>query len=109
MWYLYLLLCDKKTFYVGISNDLAKRLNEHRNKESFYTRKFSFIEVVYCEKYSTANEAAKREKQIKGWNRAKKQMLIDGKLGINTCPECIPKDLTCASRRTCTEIAESLR
>ncbi|HOX29772.1 MAG TPA: GIY-YIG nuclease family protein [Candidatus Paceibacterota bacterium] len=89
MWYLYLLLCDKKTFYVGISNDLAKRLNEHRNKESFYTRKFFCVEIVYCEKYSTVSEAAKREKQIKGWNHAKKQMLVDGNIGINACPEIV--------------------
>lgn len=97
IWYTYLLLCDKKTFYVGISNNLDERLREHQNKKSFFTKKFSCIDLVYCERYFTANEAAKREKQIKGWNRAKKQMLIIGQLGINACPEIVDsfRDIGC--------------
>jgi len=82
-WYVYILLCDEKTFYVGITHNVEKRLSEHRNKESFFTKKFSKIEVIYCERYDTKYQAAKREKQLKGWSRAKKQMLIDGRLGIN--------------------------
>lgn len=42
---------------------------------------------VYCEKHVNKYHASKREKQIKGWSKAKKQMLIDGKLGMNTCTE----------------------
>lgn len=86
-WYIYLLLCDQKTFYVGITDNVEERILEHRNKESFFTKKFSDIRFVYCERYSSKAEVAKREQQIKGWSRAKKQMLIDGKLGINTCLE----------------------
>ena len=78
-----MLLCDKKTFYVGITNNIKRRLQEHKGKESFFTKKFSDLEIVYCEKYDDKNTAAKREQQIKGWSKAKKQMLIDGKLGIN--------------------------
>ena len=70
MWFVYLLLCDQKTFYVGITPDL-------------FTKKFSEIELVYCEKYDDKYQAAKREKQLKGWSVAKKKMLIEGKLGIN--------------------------
>ena len=84
MWYVYLLFCDQKTFYVGITDDLKRRLNQHKTKQSFFTKKFSDIRIVYCEKYSTNHEAAKREKQLKGWSQLKKQMLVDGKLGINT-------------------------
>jgi len=84
----YILLCDQKTFYVGITDDLRRRLLEHNNKKSFFTKKFSEIRLVYCEKYKNKIEAAKREKQLKGWSRAKKQMLLDGKLGINTYTEC---------------------
>jgi putative endonuclease len=82
-WYTYVLLCDQKTFYVGITNNIPGRLLLHKNKESFFTKKFSDFKLVYCEKYKNKYEAAEREKQIKGWSRAKKQMLIDGKLGIN--------------------------
>lgn len=84
-WYVYVLLCDQKTFYVGITTNLAKRIKQHKTKSSFFTKKFSDIRLVYCELYQSEHEAAKREKQIKGWSRAKKQMLVDGKLGINIC------------------------
>jgi len=86
-WYLYILLCDQKTFYVGMTNDLKNRIYEHKTKQSFFTKKFSDIELVYCEKYETDHEAALREKQIKGWSRTKKQLLINGKLGLNVCTE----------------------
>lgn len=62
-----------------------ERLVAHRNKESFFTKKFSDIKFVYSEQYPNKTAAAEREKQIKGWGRAKKQMLLDGKLGYNTC------------------------
>ena len=87
MWYVYLLLCDNKTFYVGISNDLVQRINNHSCNRSLYTCRFSVIKLAYCERYAGKKDALKREKQIKGWNRAKKQMLIDGKLGVNCCTE----------------------
>ncbi len=76
-----MLLCDQKTFYVGITTDVKNRLNNHKTKQSFFTKKFSDIQFVYCEKYKNKCEAAKREKQLKGWSHAKKQMLVDGKLG----------------------------
>lgn len=84
-WYVYMLLCDGKTFYVGITNNLVNRIKEHTNKESFFTKKFFHLKLVYCEKYSNKIEAAKREKQLKGWNKTKKQLLINSKLGFNTC------------------------
>lgn len=83
MWYVYILLCDQKTFYVGITDDIRRRLAEHKNKESFFTKKFFDLKLVYCEKYNNKNQAAIRERQLKGWGRTKKQMLIDGALGIN--------------------------
>ncbi len=82
-WYVYLLLCDQTTFYIGVTNNVRRRLAEHENSESFFTKKFSDLKLVYCEKYDNKHEAVARERQFKGWGRAKKQMLIDGKLGIN--------------------------
>jgi putative endonuclease len=70
-----------------MTNNLESRIKQHKSKESFFTKKFSKISPVYCEKYPTKQQASVREKQLKGWGRAKKQMLIDGKLGINTCLE----------------------
>ena len=86
-WYVYMLLCDGKTYYIGISPNLVNRFKQHKQKGSFFTKKFSHIQLVYCEQYESEHEAAGREKQLKGWSRAKKQMLVDGKLGINVCTE----------------------
>jgi predicted GIY-YIG superfamily endonuclease len=86
-WFVYMLLCDEKTFYVGITPDLVNRIRQHKAKDSFFTKKFSQIRLIYCEQYKSEHEAAVREKQLKGWSRAKKQMLVDGKLGINVCTE----------------------
>lgn len=86
-WFVYLLLCDQKTFYVGITMNLVTRIYQHRHKQSVFTSKFSDFSLVYCEKYAARNEATKREQQLKRWTHAKKQFLIDGKFGINTCTE----------------------
>ena len=86
-WFVYLLLCDRKTFYIGITNDVVKRIDAHRSKKSFFTKKFFDLDLVHCEKYPGKQKAAEREGQLKGWSRAKKQMLIDGKLGINVCTD----------------------
>ena len=84
-----MLLCDQKTFYVGIASDPKIRLQQHKNKQILSTKEFSDLIVVYCERYQNKYEAAKREKQIKGWSHAKKQLLVDGKLGINVSTEFV--------------------
>lgn len=84
-----MLLCDQKTYYIGITPDIANRIKQHKSKVSFFTKKFSDLKLVYCENYATEHQAALREKQIKGWSRAKKQMLVEGKLGYNTCTEFV--------------------
>jgi predicted GIY-YIG superfamily endonuclease len=78
MWTLYILFCDKKTFYIGITDNLETRLKQHKLKQSFYTKKFSDIECVYTEEFNKRTEVEKREKQIKGWSIAKKKALISG-------------------------------
>ncbi len=89
MWYVYMLFCDQKIYYVGITNDLRKRVNEHKNKQSLFTKRFSDVKLVYCEEYVSKYDAAKREKQLKGWSFAKKQMLIEGTLGRNRRTEVV--------------------
>ncbi len=89
MWMTYMLLCDQKTFYIGISDDVNNRLRQHKSKQVISTKKFSDHRLVYCEEYDSKYEAAKREKQLKGWSHAKKQLLIDRKLGINACTEFV--------------------
>ena len=84
-----MLLCDQKMFYVGITNLPGERFNKHINKQSFFTKQFSDLKFVYAETYPNKYHAAAREKQLKGWSKAKKQKLVDGVLGRNTCTELV--------------------
>ena len=104
MWFVYMLLCDKKTFYIGFTPDIIKRFHQHSSKESFFTKKFSDLTLVYCERYASEKDSVKREKQLKGWSRAKKQLLIEGKLGINTCTEFV--ELCCLDEKFALSNAE---
>ena len=58
------------TLYVGVTNDLARRVQEHRDGiADGFTKKYGLKTLVYCEEYSTAGEAIQREKRFKKWNR----------------------------------------
>jgi len=80
MWIVYILLCNQKFFYVGITNNLNKRFLEHLAKKSLFTKRYSEIKIIYCEKYPNKYQAAKREKQLKGWSHNKKLLLITRKI-----------------------------
>ena len=76
-YYLYIIICDDKYLYTGITNDLSKRISEHRNGKCPLTKNRDNIKLVYKEGFSTRIEAAKREKEIKGWRRSKKEQLFN--------------------------------
>lgn len=66
------------TLYVGVTNDLRRRVLEHREGiASGYTRKHEVFRLVYYETHQNVNEAIRREKRIKRWNRAWKIALIE--------------------------------
>ena len=67
------------TLYIGVTNDLIRRVAEHRLKlvESF-TEKYDVARLVYYEQFDDAENAIKREKRLKKWNRAWKIRLIEG-------------------------------
>ena len=70
----------KTTLYIGITNDLHRRLKEHydnRGKQSTYSGRYYCYKLIYYEYYKTAYEAICREKQIKKWRRSKKEDLIN--------------------------------
>jgi len=77
-WFVYILFCDEKTYYVGLSSNPTSRFISHVNKQNIATKEFSRLDRVYLEKFATRTEAAKRETQLKGWTVAKKKSLIDG-------------------------------
>ncbi len=76
-YYVYILKCSDNSFYTGITNDLERRLIEHKTKKSFsYTFKRQPVKLVWYLECTKPDEAIKIEKQIKGWSRRKKQALI---------------------------------
>lgn len=78
-YYVYILASDRNgTLYIGVTNDLGRRVYEHRNDfvEGF-TKKYAVHKLVYYEQAETAEAAITREKQLKKWNRAWKIRLIE--------------------------------
>jgi putative endonuclease len=64
--------------YIGVTNNLPRRLNEHQSENSsLFTSKYHTHKLVYYEEYSSANEAIEREKQLKKWSRQKKNRLVE--------------------------------
>lgn len=77
----YVYIITNKTnsvLYTGVTNDLIRRVYEHKNKlvEGF-TKKYNIDKLVFYEVYDNINDAIPREKQIKGGSRAKKIKLIE--------------------------------
>jgi putative endonuclease len=69
---------NNTTLYTGVTNDLPRRVFEHKNKlAEGFTRKYNINKLVYYEIYEDIYEAITREKQIKGGSRAKKIQLIE--------------------------------
>ncbi len=79
MSYFVYILASKKngTLYVGFTDDLSRRLYEHKNKMfDGFTKKYEVDKLVYFERQLTSEDAIKRESQLKKWNRQWKKELI---------------------------------
>ena len=78
-YYTYILANNSDTtLYIGVTNDLERRVAEHRSgKIPGFTRKYNCHKLVYFESFSVVEQAIAREKQLKKWSRAKKDALID--------------------------------
>ena len=72
---------NKTTLYIGVSNDLIRRVYEHKNHEikGSFSDNYNCGICVYYEKYNDINIAIERETQLKKWNRLKKKNLINSK------------------------------
>ena len=80
MSYFVYLLASKRngTLYAGVTNDLARRVAEHKDKVvPGFTRRYGVSILVWYEVHDDINDAIAREKQIKGWNRAWKLRLLE--------------------------------
>ncbi len=76
--YVYIMSNFKRTtFYIGVTNDLERRVAEHKAKKgSVFTKKYQLDSLVYFERIFDIEQAIKREKQLKGWHRDWKINLI---------------------------------
>ena len=80
--YIYILTNDNKNvMYVGVTSDLIRRMYEHKNHldEGSFTARYNVTRLVYYEYTNNPEAAIEREKQIKGWNRARKNKLVESK------------------------------
>lgn len=80
-YYVYIITnWSNEVMYIGVTNNLKRRVYEHKNKlvEGF-TKRYNVDKLLYFEVYKDVRLALNREKEIKGWRRAKKIALIEEK------------------------------
>jgi putative endonuclease len=76
-YYVYILSSTSGTLYTGVTNDLMRRVAQHKTKTgSAFTTKYTVNRLVYFEETTDVYKALDREKEIKGWRRSKKLALI---------------------------------
>ncbi len=78
-FYIYILTnWTNKVIYIGVTNDLSRRIFEHKNKlNNGFTKKYNLDKLVYFELFSEINDAIRREKELKKWRREKKNKLVE--------------------------------
>ncbi len=77
-YYVYLMTNNYGTLYTGVTNDLLRRVWEHEQKlVAGFTKRYNITRLVYYEETNDVAAGIAREKQIKGWVRAKKVALIE--------------------------------
>jgi putative endonuclease len=79
MFYVYMISNRPRgVVYIGITNDLSRRIYEHKNKLiAGFSKRYNLNKLVYVEEYSSPEEAIAREKQLKNWRREWKIHLIE--------------------------------
>lgn len=77
-YFVYIMSSASKTLYTGITNNLRRRIREHKEKRADgFTNKYNITRLVYFEGFRYVQNAIKREKQVKTWTRAKRVALIE--------------------------------
>ena len=77
-YYVYILTNGARTLYVGVTNDLVRRIYEHKHKlVPGFSNKYNVTWLAYYEVAADIRSAIAREKQLKAWRRSKKVVLIE--------------------------------
>lgn len=83
MHFVYILRCNDTSLYIGETDDINDRLARHEaGRGCRYTAERLPVEIVYVEELPNYLLARRRERQLKGWTRAKKEALISGDLTL---------------------------
>lgn len=76
-WFVYIVKCANESYYTGISTNVERRILEHNSKLGAKSLRGKLpVALVYRETFDNQTQAAKREREIKGWSRKKKILLI---------------------------------
>lgn len=79
-YYTYIVASRSRVLYIGVTNDLARRVREHRQGLiAGFTSKYRVTRLVYFEEFADIRDAIAREKELKGWKRARKVTLIESR------------------------------
>ena len=74
----YIMASRSRVLYVGVTNDIVRRVDEHkRGLIPGFTTKYHVTRLVHFEQFANVRDAIAREKEIKGWGRARKIRLIE--------------------------------
>ena len=78
-FFVYILASNNNTtIYIGVTNNIERRIYEHKNNLiDGFSKKYNTHKLVYLEETNSIENAIKREKQLKGWKRNKKDLLIN--------------------------------
>jgi len=77
-YWMYILASRNRRLYTGMTNDLTRRVHEHKaGTASAFTKRYAIRQLVYFEAFSSPMDAIRREKEIKGWTREKKLRLVE--------------------------------
>ena len=81
IYYVYIIKCSDNSYYVGVTNNLQKRINEHNDGIDSMSYTFSRrpVKLVFNQEFLDVNYAIIFEKKLKGWSRAKKEALINNR------------------------------
>jgi putative endonuclease len=78
VYYVYIMANSRRTIYIGVTNNLMRRVSEHKQKLiEGYSKRYNLTKLVCHEEFSAPQEAIAREKQLKGWLRKRKDELIE--------------------------------
>ena len=77
-FFVYILKCNDHSYYIGQTDNMEKRLNDHlEGKIDSYTSSRLPIKLVWIQSFNSRYEALSAERKLKGWNRVKKETLIN--------------------------------